>query len=474
MNPDTGRQWVAIGAMVVAIFTAIGLGSGAGGSGAGGAPESAAPWADAIESGADHVDASDLAPAVMAARGDLLLVDVRPADEYAAFHLPGAVNLTVPQLLGAEGGALLAGAWRQVVLYSNGPAHPAQAWVELVQRGHRNVRVLDGGLDEFQLRVLTPPSLRADVSEAQSAAEAATFQLRRVFFGLAGGAPSATTWATDPPALTAPTVVSTRWLAAILGKVAVVDVRERAADHAALHLPTAVHLPVASLRSKHGKTDLMLLDADLLAQRFGALGIGAETPVVVYAQDKLQDATLAILAFLRTGHTAVAILEGGIQRWAAERRPLVADPPQVAPVQYRVRPGADVFTISTDEVAALVQNRAATVLDVRPPEFFRGEKSTEARPGHIPGAVNRHFQRDLLRADDGLCFRPRDELLRDYAALGLGPEQPVVVSCRTGHQASQAYFVLRHLLGFRDVRWHNGSWTEWAERADLPAALGDQ
>jgi thiosulfate/3-mercaptopyruvate sulfurtransferase len=46
------------------------------------------------------------------------------------------------------------------------------------------------------------------------------------------------------------------------------------------------------------------------------------------------------------------------------------------------------------------------------------------------------------------------------------------VSCRTGHAASHTYFVLRHLLDRDDVRWYAGSWTEWAARKDLPAAIG--
>jgi len=28
------------------------------------------------------------------------------------------------------------------------------------------------------------------------------------------------------------------------------------------------------------------------------------------------------------------------------------------------------------------------------------------------------------------------------------------------------------MLGYKDVKWFNGSWTEWAERKDLPAETG--
>jgi thiosulfate/3-mercaptopyruvate sulfurtransferase len=62
--------------------------------------------------------------------------------------------------------------------------------------------------------------------------------------------------------------------------------------------------------------------------------------------------------------------------------------------------------------------------------------------------------------------------VRAYAALGATGERDVVVYCRTGHSAATTWFTLRHLLGHRRTRWYGGSWTEWAARADLPAATG--
>jgi thiosulfate/3-mercaptopyruvate sulfurtransferase len=464
---DTWRQAAALGAMAFLVAAALFVGVPA--------PRAVedADRLQQIEDGADHIGAGALAAELMAACSDMALVDVRPAGEFEAWHLPSAVHMTVPEVVGATGARVFDGA-RLVVLCSNGAAHPAQAWTELRRQGRRNVRVLDGGLDAFKLQMLTPSSLRGAPDEAQSKAEAAAFALVAAFF-LGDPRPNPRqTWATDPPALVVPTVVSAGWLHARLGAVAVVDVREKAADYAALHLPGALHVPVASLRTRTGNTDLFLLPAERLAERFGELGLTTSTPVVIVADEKMQDATLAALAFLRCGHGALAILEGGLLRWATERRPLVSGvAPAPSPAAYVPRPDADDFTIGVDELAACVRDGRSTVLDVRPSDFFRGEKSTEARPGHIPGAVNRPFTADVERTADGSWFRPRSRLEADYAAAGVGRDEPVVVSCRTGHQASQSFFVLRWLLGRKNVRWYNGSWTEWAARSDLPAQTGD-
>lgn len=472
MKPDNkaaagGMQYVALGAMALLVLVAIAL-AGMGRPAAGAAAPTS--WLQDIETGADHIDAAELARELLAAPSDLLLVDVRPADEYAAFHLPFAVNLTVPDLLGEAGAQLLARNPRQVVLYSNGPAHPGQAWVELRRAGHQNVRVLDGGLDEFKARMLTPASLRGPVTEAQSKAEATQLLLYRAFFGLEPRR-AAPGHATDPAQLTVPTAVSPAWLRRNLGKVAVLDARASADDYKLLHIPGAVHAPEKPLRERRGDRELMLKPPAELARQFGAMGLTRDTPVVIYAEDKMQDATMVAVALTSLGHQAVAILEGGLLAWAAAQQPLVAEVPKVVPQQYVPAPAPDVG-IAIDDLAARVKAGSTQILDVRPPEFFRGEKSTEARPGHIPGSVNRPYQQDLVRDGSGHFWRPKAELEQDYAALGLKKDQPVVVSCRTGHTASESYFVLRHLLGYQDVRWFNSSWTEWAERKDLPAATG--
>ncbi|MBR7518698.1 sulfurtransferase, partial [Mycobacterium tuberculosis] len=79
------------------------------------------------------------------------------------------------------------------------------------------------------------------------------------------------------------------------------------------------------------------------------------------------------------------------------------------------------------------------------------------RAGHIPTAQSVPWAKAV--AEDG-GFRSRSELdaiYRDGAGLADGDE--VVAYCRIGERSSHTWFVLKHLLGFENVRNYDGSWT---------------
>ena len=66
-------------------------------------------------------------------------------------------------------------------------------------------------------------------------------------------------------------------------------------------------------------------------------------------------------------------------------------------------------------------------------------------------------------------LKPANDLAGAYARLIPSRDTKVIVHCRTGHQASQTFFVLRNLLGYTNVSWYDAGWSEWAARPELPA-----
>lgn len=433
------------------------------------APNLLAEVSDAV----DHIEPEEVANRLMGGNRSILLVDIRSARDFAKYHIRGAVNIPLAEL---QAKVETLPAERTVVLYSNGTTHAAQAWLMMRQWGWSNVLVLTDGLLGFWKHCLTPPSLGGAADPGTARAAGAAFVSRRVFFVDQKDSPLSTA---EPPA--SPTaalaepglgkhLVSTEWLAEHLDdrRTRILDVRKKSSAYSTAHIPGALYLNVENLRTTIDGYHSMLAPAEDIAATLGRLGVKPGDTVIV-CDDRLRDATLMAVALERVGHRSYAVLHGGHLKWVKEGRPITSDMPTVKPTQYDSA-GADRFTVEVDEVNRLHQERSVMILDTRPEAYFTGEKSDEARAGHIPGAVNRPYEADVI-PDSALWF---DEaaLRNAYRQLGLREDAPIVVHCRTGHQASQTYFLLKHVLGYEAVKWFDASWMVWAARQDLPTAVG--
>jgi len=273
--------------------------------------------------------------------------------------------------------------------------------------------------------------------------------------------------ATDPEAVTHPCVVSTAWAARHLNDTwtVVIDARGKVPLYSAGHLPGAVFLNIENLRATLGGVPAMLLPAEDLARRLGGMGVTHRSLVIVYGDQNNVEPTYVALALDRLGHATYAIMEGGYAKWVAEGRRTTTALPRVEAKDYGPVAGSDTFTVDLAAVRVAVEKAAATYLDSRSPADFAG--TGEGPGGHLPGAVNHPVKQDLLGEQSPL-WKPIPLLRESYEAHGLKSDSPVIVGCRTGHSASHAYFTLRHVLGFQNVKWYDGSFTEWLGNPDLP------
>src|SRR3989339_732520 len=190
-----------------------------------GRPGGEAELIAAVESGRDHLDPEELADRLMRGEPNLMVVDIRPAGEYQAFHIRGAVNIPLSKLAEELAPHKNRGL---IVLYSNGMTHPAQARDSLFRQGFGNVYLLTDGLQGFMERCLKPVSLRSEPLTPEAAARVRAW---RAYFSPAAGASAAAGPAASPrpeqlpPAL--PGLVAADWLANHLGqpRLKIIDLR---------------------------------------------------------------------------------------------------------------------------------------------------------------------------------------------------------------------------------------------------------
>jgi rhodanese-related sulfurtransferase len=105
------------------------------------------------------VGAVQLAAWIREGARDLRVLDLRGESKYEARHVPSAEGADFARL-----DTLARRADGTVVLYSDDDVHDAQAWANLVARGHRNAYVLNGGMDAWMKEVIEPV-LRGDSAD---------------------------------------------------------------------------------------------------------------------------------------------------------------------------------------------------------------------------------------------------------------------------------------------------------------------
>lgn len=269
-----------------------------------------------------------------------------------------------------------------------------------------------------------------------------------------------------------PRLVSTTELAERLGReeMVVIDVRQAWSSYLESHLEGAVWLHIETLRAAQDGLPFQLLGGAEYARLFGRLGVRPGLPVVVYsAGDQLNiDATFVAWLLASAGASDVSLLDGGYAKWELEGRPVTQRYPRF---RSTAEFGGAAFrpeVAGLEEVMAAVKGSGAMLVDARPTEQYTGVAGAQARRGHIPGAVSHPWKNDLEKPDFALVWKPVAALREAYAAEGIVPERDIIVYCNSGTEASHVHFALRFLLGYPRVRIFPGSWTQWAEREELP------
>jgi thiosulfate/3-mercaptopyruvate sulfurtransferase len=243
------------------------------------------------------------------------------------------------------------------------------------------------------------------------------------------------------------------------------------ADYVAGHIPGAVHCDwsrdLSAPPPASGHPRYMLLGPAEFAKAMSRLGIGNDTQVIGYDAEGGHHAARLWVALRRYGHDNMAVMEGGIQKWQREGRPLEPGEVTAKPASFVPHPRDGVLA-SKDEVHAAVRTGDPWLLDVRRDSEFTGEEKRAARGGHIPGAVN-ILWKDALKED--WTLKDADELEEFYTNAGFGPETSTVTYCQAGVRAAFTHLVLT-ALGHDDVRTYDGSWEEWGNDPALPIIVG--
>lgn len=273
-------------------------------------------------------------------------------------------------------------------------------------------------------------------------------------------------------------LVSVDWLAAHLDApdVRVIDAssylptenRDADAEYAEGHIPGAVRFNIDKICDPDSSLPHMLPSPELFSSRVRKLGLGDGIRVIAYDQKGHSNgAARAWWMFRVFGHADVALLDGGLPAWKAAGHRLEDVAPDPRPRHFTARFDSTLVR-NYDQIRANIDSGRFQTVDARSAGRFDGtapEPRKELRSGHIPGSLSLPYDRLIDPTTQKML--PADKLAEVLDGAGIDRSGKIACTCGSGVTACVPALAL-YLLGRKDVSIYDGSWTEWAGRADSP------
>jgi thiosulfate/3-mercaptopyruvate sulfurtransferase len=268
-------------------------------------------------------------------------------------------------------------------------------------------------------------------------------------------------------------LVTTEWLKQNLKtpNVRIVEVDVDPKLYAAGHIPGAVGFDwTLQLQDQVSRDIISKANFEKLLSE---AGLKNSDTVIIYGDASNWFAAYGFWLFKIYGHKDVRLLNGGRAKWLNEQdSPLTTDMPQFPKSEYRVSTVDESLRAKVADVLS-ASSKKGPLVDVRSPDEFTGKviappgmSETAQRGGHIPGATSIPWNTAVTAEN---TFKSADELRAIYLdQKRLDPAKPTIAYCRIGERSSHTWFVLKYLLGFKDVRNYDGSWTEYGNLIAVP------
>jgi thiosulfate/3-mercaptopyruvate sulfurtransferase len=236
------------------------------------------------------------------------------------------------------------------------------------------------------------------------------------------------------------------------------------------HIPGAAYLDlIADLSDKSSTFRFTLPPLGTLARAFAAKGVGHGSHVVLYSHGLPSWSTRVWWMLRAVGFDDVSILDGGLDKWIAEKRPLETKATIFAPATLSLRARPEAFVTAADMKAAIGDAGTLSLNALSQEQHTGSGGMVYGRAGRIAGSACVPAM-TLLNADKTL--KPIADLRAAFEAAGAAQDKRILCYCGGGIAATVDAFVLTAVLGHRNVAVYDNSLQEWANDPSLPMETG--
>ena len=210
----------------------------------------------------------------------------------------------------------------------------------------------------------------------------------------------------------------------------------------------------------------MLPSASHIEMNLSLAGATPNSTIVFYDGNSNLWSSRGLWALEVYGHKNTKLLDGVWSKWESEGREISTSPPDPKSSNYKFSSSINSSLIAgLDEIIESIDDPSKIVCDTRSPEEYSGKDVRAERGGHIPNSKNVNW---VMGVNDSGEFKSANELKKLYDDAGITDGETIYTLCQTAVRATHTWFILSYLLGEKNVKVYDGSWTEWGNDSSLP------
>ena len=224
------------------------------------------------------------------------------------------------------------------------------------------------------------------------------------------------------------------------------------------HITDSYFFDIDKISDMKSKLPHMLPSAKMFEKKIELMGINNNSIIITYSRPNLMGASRVWWMFKYFGHNKIAVLDGGVEKWKRENKPLTNKLPNKKRLKYITSPDKNWLTTYSD-IKKNIKNKKFLVVDARNKNRFIGienEPREGLKRGHIPNSKNIFWGQMITK--NGTLIK-KNKIKEKFSKL-IKYKDKISFSCGSGVSASVLSLSLYHALGIKGSVY-DGSWAEW-------------